>query len=251
MKKVLTGIILISLFSILVSCNKNNNTSDKKTNETSKKELTKKRESITSVVLYDGTPFYVENADGKMVYADEAPSGETIRIFLKSNEIEQKEAIRLLSSGKEETFNFVHVSYYDTDYWTRDIFITNDSAVTPGVITTQAITYSAADSSSATTKKLEQGTIIAVNQASKIKDTDLDIEFVEITYYNGAAFGKKIYVKSDYVSANAADILALHTIARINSIENLNPDVREKLIEALNDLPVSEFVSEKIDNLEL
>ena len=252
MRKVSIGILFICLFSLFISCNKEKTTSDKKTVESSsKKESTKKKETITSVILYDGTPLYIENSEGKMVYAEEAPVGEVIRIYLNSNEIEQKEAIRLLSSGKEENLNFVHVSFYDNDYWTRDIFITNDSSVTPAVINSQAITYSSADGSSATSKKLDEGTIVAVNEASKTKDPDLDIEFIEVTYYNGAAFGKKVYVKNDFISSNTADILALQTISRIKAIENLNPDVKEKLTEALFDLPVSEYVAEKIDELEL
>ena len=252
MKKVLSCVLLICLFSLFISCNKEKTTSDSKTVESSgKKESIKKKETITSVILYDGTPFYIENSDGKMVYADEAPVGEVIRIYLNSNSIEQKEAIRLLSSGKEETFNFVHVSFYDNDYWTRDIFITNDSAVTPGVINSQAITYSSADSASATTKKLDEGTIVAVNESSKTKDPDLDVEFIEITYYNGAAFGKKVYVKNDFISTNTADILALQTISKMSAMENLNPDVKEKLTEALIDLPVSEYIAEKIDELTL
>jgi len=252
MKKVTLGIFLLCVLSLFISCGDDKKSPEQKTTGTSKtstKANEKKAPTITSVILYDGTPFYTENSDGKMVYADEAPLGDTIRIYMVNNEIEQKEAIRLLKSGKEESFNFVHLSYFGKDYWTRDIFITNDSAVIPGFINAQAITYGSPDSGSATTKKIDEGSIVAVNESSKAKDPDLDIEYIEVTYYNGTPFGKKVYVKSNLVSTNGADILALQTIAKAKAYEGLKPEVKEKLLESLYKLPVSREVSDKISDL--
>ena len=84
------------------------------------------------VVLYcdkDGnnTPLYVEDKDGKMVWADEAIPGDAIYAYESaedSERLEEKNAVRRLSNGKEEAMDFVHVRYYDKDYWTRPIFIT-------------------------------------------------------------------------------------------------------------------------------
>ena len=244
MRKAKLSIMLLCLLSLFVSCGDDKSSTAKN----SKKDNAKSAETISSVVLYDGTPFYVENQDGKMVYADEAQLGDVIRIFLKGKSIEQKEAIRLLSSGKEETFNFVHVSYYDKSYWTRDIFITNDAAVTPAVITAQSITYSAPDGTKATSKKFEPGTIIAVNVTAKEHDLDLDIDFYEVTYYGGGSspFGKKVYVKCDNISSNKADTVALQTLKKIENTKNINGDVKAILSESLNNLPVSPFVADKI-----
>lgn len=248
MKKTKLTLVLLCAAMVFISCNKEKNNSEKKTNVAPQQQNTKaeKKETISSVILYDGTPLYLENDEGKMVYADEALLGDTIRIYMYKNTIEQKEAIRLLSSGKEENFNFIHVSYYNKDYWTRDIFITNDAAVTPGLITTTTLIYNSADGTSATTKKVEEGDIVAVNESSKTKDADLDIEFVEITYYNGAAFGKTVWVKSEAVSSNAADILALQTLKKIEGIENPDAAVIDQLSYSLDNLPVSSFVAEKI-----
>lgn len=248
MKKTKLTLVLLCAAMVFISCNKEKNNSEKNTSAAPQQQNTKaeKKETISSVILYDGTPLYLENDEGKMVYADEALLGDTIRIYMDKNTIEQKEAIRLLSSGKEENFNFIHVSYYNKDYWTRDIFITNDAAVTPGLITTTTLIYNSADGTSATTKKVEEGDIVAVNESSKTKDADLDIEFVEITYYNGAAFGKTVWVKSEAVSSNAADILALQTLKKIEGIENPDAAVIDQLSYSLDNLPVSSFVAEKI-----
>lgn len=248
MKKTKLTLVLLCAAMVFISCNKEKNNSEKNTSAAPQQQNTKaeKKETISSVILYDGTPLYLENDEGKMVYADEALLGDTIRIYMDKNTIEQKEAIRLLSSGKEESFNFIHVSYYNKDYWTRDIFITNDAAVTPGLITTTTLIYNSADGTSATTKKVEEGDIVAVNESSKTKDADLDIEFVEITYYNGAAFGKTVWVKSEAVSSNAADILALQTLKKLEGIENPDAAVIDQLSYSLDNLPVSSFVAEKI-----
>ena len=248
MKKTKLTLVLLCAAMVFISCNKEKNNSEKNTSAAPQQQNAKaeKKETISSVILYDGTPLYLENDEGKMVYADEALLGDTIRIYMDKNTIEQKEAIRLLSSGKEENFNFIHVSYYNKDYWTRDIFITNDAAVTPGLITTTTLIYNSADGTSATTKKVEEGDIVAVNESSKTKDADLDIEFVEITYYNGAAFGKTVWVKSEAVSSNAADILALQTLKKLEGIENPDAAVIDQLSYSLDNLPVSSFVAEKI-----
>ncbi len=248
MKKTKLTLVLLCAAMFFISCNKEKNNSEKNTSAAPQQQNAKaeKKETISSVILYDGTPLYLENDEGKMVYADEALLGDTIRIYMDKNTIEQKEAIRLLSSGKEEKFNFIHVSYYNKDYWTRDIFITNDAAVTPGLITTTTLIYNSADGTSATTKKVEEGDIVAVNESSKTKDADLDIEFVEITYYNGAAFGKTVWVKSEAVSSNAADILALQTLKKLEGIENPDAAVIDQLSYSLDNLPVSSFVAEKI-----
>lgn len=248
MKKTKLTLVLLCAAMVFISCNKEKNNSEKNTSAAPQQQNAKaeKKETISSVILYDGTPLYLENDEGKMVYADEALLGDTIRVYMDKNTIEQKEAIRLLSSGKEENFNFVHVSYYNKDYWTRDIFITNDAAVTPGLITTTTLIYNSADGTSATTKKVEEGDIVAVNESSKTKDADLDIEFVEITYYNGAAFGKTVWVKSEAVSSNAADILALQTLKKLEAIENPDAAVIDQLSYSLDNLPVSSFVAEKI-----
>lgn len=95
-------------------------------------------------------------------------------------------------------------------------------------------------------KKVEEGDIVAVNESSKTKDADLDIEFVEITYYNAAAFGNKVWVKSEAVSSNKADILALQTLKKLEGIENPDAAVIDQLSYSLDNLPVSSFIAEKI-----
>ena len=248
MKKTKLTLVLLCAAMVFISCNKEKNNSEKNKSAAPQQQNTKaeKKETISSVILYDGTPLYLENDEGKMVYADEALLGDTIRIYMDKNTIEQKEAIRLLSSGKEENFNFIHVSYYNIDYWTRDIFITNDASVTPALITATTIIYNSADGTAATSKKLEEGSIVAVNEASKTTDSDLDIDFVEVTCYNAAAFGNKVWVKSEAVSSNKADILALQTLKKLEGIENPDAAVIDQLSYSLDNLPVSSFVAEKI-----
>ena len=249
MKKLNMFIIALCLLLALSGCNKSEKTSQAQAEGTQtavSAEPQKKITTINSIALYDGTPLYVENADGKMVYKDEMLLGESLKIYFADDQMEQKEAIRLLSSGKEETFNFVHVSYYDNDYWTRDIFITDNTKLQAGIILSDTLTYSAADGTSATSKKLEEGTIVAVDPDSKQTDNDLDIDFINITYYSGTAFGKTAFIKTDSVSYNAADIVANQTLSRILENDSLNPEIEDLLFDYLETIGVSSYMEEKI-----
>jgi hypothetical protein len=255
MKKLKLLIVSLILVTALTACNKNENkdstpaVSGKATGSsiTSKKNVT----TIDSIALYDGTPFYLENEDGKMVYNDECLLGESLKIYVVDGEIEQKEAIRLLSSGKEESFNFVHINYYDNDYWTRDIFITNNKDLIPGIITTDTLTYSAADGTTATSKKLEEGTVVAIDPASKQTDSDLGIDFLSVTYYSGTAFGKTAFVKMDSLSDSPGDIIAKQTISRILANESIKPEIADILFENLEAIPTSDYMSQKIEEAKI
>jgi len=249
MKKLNMFIIALCLLLALSGCNKSEKSSQVQAEGTQtavSAEPQKKITTINSIALYDGTPLYVENTDGKMVYKDEILLGESLKIYFADDQMEQKEAIRLLSSGKEETFNFVHVSYYDNDYWTRDIFITDNTKLQAGIILSDTLTYSAADGTSATSKKLEEGTIVAVDPESKQTDTDLDIDFINVTYYSGTAFGKTAFIKTDSVSYNAADIVANQTLSRILANDSLKPEIEDLLFDYLETIGVSSYMEEKI-----
>lgn len=249
MKKLKLIIVSLLLVAAFTGCNK---TKDKdatpEVNKESKRTTTAKKNvsTINSIALYDGTPLYLENEDGKMVYNDETLIGETLAIYTVNGEIEQKEAIRLLSSGKEETFNFVHVSYYENDYWTRDIFITNNKDLKAAIITGDSLTYSAADGTTATTKKLEEGTIIAIDPASKQTDSDLDIDFISVTYYSGTPFGKTAFVKLESISDLEGDIIAKQTISRILANESIKPEIADTLFGQLDSISTSDYMYQKI-----
>ncbi len=235
-------LFLLGMLFIFASCGNKSETQKKSAKASS-------LATVNSVALYEGTPLYQENSDGKMVYADEVPLGEEIKIYLKGSSIEEKTAIRLLSSGKEESFNFVHVMCYEKDYWTRDIFITNNAALTAAAIKEDTIIYTSPDASGASTKKFEKGTVVAADFSSKRTDSDLGIDFTPVTYYNGKSFGKEVFVKSANISTNHADVIALQTLNRLLSYKDLKPEVSNSIIISLDELSVSEFVSEKIQSV--
>ena len=251
MKKL--NFLFISLFLVLAltGCNKTGKKDSESASGTQNAATAEPQKNITtikSIALYDGTPLYIENEDGKMVYNDEMLIGEDLLIYFVDGQMDQKEAIRLLSSGKEETFNFIHVCYYEKDYWTRDIFITNNASLSAGIITGDALTYSAADGTSATSKKLEEGTIVAVDTTSKQTDKDLDIDFINVTYYSGTPFGKSVFIKADAVSSNQPDIIANQTIARILANDSLKPEIEDLMFDYLETIGVSSYMEEKIDS---
>ena len=115
------------------------------------------------------------------------------------------------------------------------------------IILSDTLTYSAADGTSATSKKLEEGTIVAVDPESKQTDTDLEIDFINVTYYSGTAFGKTVLIKADSVSYNAADIVANQTLSRILANDSLNPEIEDLLFDYLETIGVSSYMEERIE----
>ncbi|MCR4954862.1 MAG: hypothetical protein K6A43_12415 [Treponema sp.] len=220
--------------------NNSTSTTANESSKTSKPTDSKKKDTIPSVVLYEDTPFYTENSSGKMVYADAAKLGEPVLLYVKGDEPEQKNAIRLLSSGKEEKFNFVHLEYDGNDYWTRDIFVTKHRVVVPALITEDTLIYESAEGTGATSKKLDFGTIVAADSVVIETDEDIGLNFIPVVIYNGTPFGREIYVKAEAVSKNASDVLFIQTISAIKASKNLNEDVKERLLYLLDSLSVSD-----------
>ena len=241
MKKLNVVIMALCLLASFTGCNKTEKT------DSAQVEPEKKITIINSISLYDGAPLYIENEDGKMVYNDEMLLGDSLGIYFVDDQMEQKEAIRLLSSGKEETFNFVHVIYYEKDYWTRDIFITDNTNFKAGIITQDTLVYSAADGTSATSQKLKEGTVVAVDINSKQTDTDLNIDFVNVTYYSATPFGKSVFIKADALSNSQADIIANQTITRILANKSLKPEIEDLLFDYLKPMKVTSYMQGKIE----
>lgn len=248
MKKIVTAFSFIFLLFMICSCkekNKEQNTPQSSVqNQVSSAnaetvENKKKKETIPSVVLYDETPFYTENKDGKMVYADYAILGESILMYVDGQNPEQKEAIRLLSNGKEEKFNFVHVKYDDNDYWTRDIFVTSRRIVMPAVVTEDTLIYESPEGTGATSKKLDSGTLIAADTVVVETDEDIGISFIPVVIYNGTPFGREVYLKSNAISKSEADVTFIQTANAIKKTKNLKPEVREQIKNRLFTMSVS------------
>lgn len=195
----------------------------------------------TAVALYTdkdgaGTPLYKENEEGKMLWFDEALYGDTITLYCLNNEPVQKNAIRRLYNGTEEAMDFVQVSYYGTDCWTRPQFITSQKNVIPAVATSDTYIYSSTDLVNAKTTKITAGTIFAVGDAITVDE----IRFSQVFYYDwNTPFGKEGYVKTEAISANGSDVTATQTLAALARTKDLKPQVRKAVYEKLSALDTS------------
>ena len=194
------------------------------------------------VSLYPGTPLYRENPEGKMGYADEVAKGEMLAICYdaSTNQIEAKEAIRLLSSGKEDTMNFVMVAFDGENYWTRDIFIAEaDSACT---VITEAYIYSSPENIGITSEKISAGDMLAVN----LNQTPSN-GFMEVTIYNGKPFGRQVYLQEAALVTSQEDITAIKTMNRLKELAanpdaKLKPEVAVQIEELVSDMAISPAV---------
>lgn len=207
--------------------------------------LSRERSFRDQVVLYcdkDGnnTPLYTEDKDGKMVWADEAIPGDIISAYVSlenSKTLEVKNAVRKLASGKEESFDFVHVRYYDKDYWTRPIFITGSFDFLHGsVITSDSYIYSSTDLVNAKTTKVEKGSFVARCGTETIDG----INFIHIYYYDwNTPYGKEGYVKEESCSSEELVLRAAQVERAFSYAKDLKPFVREDvyaLLEAMKEI---------------
>lgn len=220
MRKVICLLLLSLCLSLLfVSCNEKETVT-----EEAAPEITTIPEPViiepvkakqASVVIYDGTPMYTEGTDGKMSYANvDAKLGDTLSIITLDGAINMKNAIRIKTGGEDEVM-FVNVAYDGIEYWTRDIFITDDPTFIPAVIKDDVFTYRTPDVSDPypSDKKFELGTIVAIGDAI---DSDGDM-FIPVKKYSGTSFGTEVYVKDSSITTNPADVVAVQALKRIES----------------------------------
>lgn len=243
-------VFLIFFALISFGCNKSNNATTNQTeNETvSTKEIKteKKVEKILTtkdaIALYPGTPLYTENKDGKMVYADEVAKGESLSVYYNDNGVEAKNAIRLLSNGKEDSFDFIRVSSQftdeDTEYWTRALFVAQDHPIA-NVIVQEGHIYNTAQIFDATSKKLSIGDIVALKS-----EINFDSEFTPVTIYDGTEDGKEIFVKTEILSTYKDDLIAVQTFDSIKAFEAIKPEISYELMEIMvSSLDLSSAIS--------
>lgn len=247
-------VFLIFFALISFGCNKSNNATTNQTeNETvSTKEIKteKKVEKILTtkdaIALYPGTPLYTENKDGKMVYADEVAKGESLSVYYNDNGVEAKNAIRLLSNGKEDSFDFIRVSSQftdeDTEYWTRALFVAQEHPIA-NVIVQEGHIYNTAQIFDATSKKLSIGDIVALKS-----EINFDSEFTPVTIYDGTEDGKEIFVKTEILSTYKDDLIAVQTFDSIKAFEAIKPEISYELMEIMaSSLDLSSAISDYIN----
>lgn len=192
-----------------------------------------------AVSLYPGTPLYRENSEGKMVYADEVVKGEVLSVCYDAatDQIEEKETIRLLSSGKEDTLNFVMVAFDGEEYWTRDIFIAKDSDSACTVIE-EVYIYSSPENIGITSEKISAGDMLAVNLSQTPSNG-----FREVTIYNGKPYGRQVYLQDADLITSQENITAIKTINRLKELAanpdaKLKPEVAVQIEELVSDMAI-------------
>lgn len=200
-----------------------------------KKVLTTKE----AIALYPGTPLYTENDEGKMVYVDEVAKGDKILVYYDGAQIDSKNAIRRLNNGTEDPFDFIHVATEfsgDKNYWTRGLFLAKEHSYV-AVVTEDAYIYTSPQSFDVTDSSVKQGDLVAMKG-----DINPETVFTAVTIYNGADNGKEVYLKTDFLSTHPADVIAVQTMNKVNSIEKIDPVVENKLLEIFVDMDVSPTV---------
>lgn len=202
------------------------------TNQSGKSESAKVQKTADSLIIYTGWDLYTEKDDGKMYAVREAECGDSVKIYLNDNDsIEQKIAIRHLSSGKEDSLNFVRVQYEGEDFWTRDIFLSGlgdgeDGRYNiPAVAIADTFAYSAPNGSAITGTQIAEGTVFAYRK----HQPEGQDGFFNAVIYNGNPFGKEIWIKHEAFVTDYQPLFEIvRTLSKID--EKTKPEVREEII---------------------
>ncbi|MBQ4378231.1 MAG: hypothetical protein II821_03425 [Treponema sp.] len=241
---IVSGMLILMTATMLAGCNK------KKTVET---VVTENKESVSSnsitnktrilqsqIVLYGdneghNTPLYKEDSNGNMILAAEAIPGDEIDVYesLESSlEFEVRNAARLLSNGNGEMLDFVHVRYYDKEYWTLPVYITNLEDLKAAVVTEDTLIYSSTDLDKAKTYEVEKGTFVAGDRYKTVEG----ISYMCVFYYDWTTpYGKKGYIKKDMLKDQKKDVLAAQVERKFAQTKNLDSFVRDEVTELLQD----------------
>ena len=238
----LLAVSAIFFVSLILSCSK-------KTDSVSGEDLVpaeeekfslvvaKEKKTLRSLALYrdkegNGAPLYVENKDGIMVYADSAICGDYIDVYLDDfSSPETVKAVRLLSKGKDEERDFVHVRYYEDDFWTLPAFISaHGNADKAAVISEDTFIYSSRDLVNAKTKKIEASYFVSVVDTTNIDN----IKFAHVYYYDwNTLFGKEGFVKYSALSTAGSYVASAQVGLALNRTKDLKPYVESEVKHAL------------------
>ena len=230
MKKTMRAICAIACLSVFFSCKEKNPNGANQ--EAEKAEAVKIQQAADSLIIYSGWDLYEERDNGKMYAVREAENGDRVKIYLNDdNSIEQKIAIRHLSSGKEDSLNFVRIQFDGEDFWTRDIFVSGlgdgemERYNTPAVAIADTFAYSAPNGSAITGTQIDEGTIFAYRE-NQVEGYD---GFFKVVIYNGNPFGKEIWLKDEAFVTDYQPLFEIvRTLSKID--EKTKPEVREEIV---------------------
>ncbi len=182
-------------------------------------------QKVDGVMLSAGWTLYRENSEGKMIASAEARVGDSVKVYCKDKagkEPEEKEAIRRLQDGKEDTLTFVSVSVDGENYWTRPIFVAK--LADPGAVTKDGRLFSAPDMATMTKTVVKEGSLLAI--AYETRENGFACAYI----YDGNPYGKRMYIQDESISTITLDVEKYATLARMEELgDKLKPEVRDEL----------------------
>ncbi len=179
-------------------------------------------QTVNGVAIYEETPVYLENEEGKMVYASSILAGDEVKIVSSKNGPVLKKAVRKTSSGEEEV-EFVKIYVDGTAYFTRPIFIADNNFI-PAFVKNDTRLFTAPDVLNITKKVVSIGTIIAI-EGGDAPDSD----FYKCKIYNSKNFGEDYYIKKSDVNPDLRLVRIAQLGPLVNKAKNLNPVVKSEL----------------------
>ena len=201
---------------------------------------------VDCVLIYDEGSLWYVNAAGELDWYTTISNGSALKAYpaTSGSLSDTVESRKLLRSGKKEALEYTKVRFNEKDYWIQSVLLVNNAI--PRLITKEnAIIYSLADITGATSDMVAVGTIVAF--LGEEEDSELGIKFSRITYHTEKRNFKNVYVKSENLSTQSDDVIAKRILAKIASTENAV--IKQELLENISLLTLSPELYAQVEEI--
>lgn len=194
------------------------------------------RATKSSVMIDGGWTLCKEDTDGTMISKRQTQIGDSVNVVYINGAKVEKTTTWKIKNNPIKNVLFILVEYEGEEYWSRDLFIADESNEEPvtAVMTLNSYVYKTNDEMSMTSKQLDFGTKVAFYPTSKGS-------LKKICIYNGRPYGEIVYVDGEAVSTSEMTLEYYNLSKRVDE-KDLKPEVKEEIMQIIYSME-DEFIS--------
>jgi len=200
---------------------------------------------VDCLLIYDEAALWYENSKGELDWYTTISNFCSLKAYPPSasslsEEVEAKKAVR---SGKKEALEYTKVRFNEKDYWVQSVLLANNAV--PGLLLKEAMIYSQADITAATSDIIPAGAILACS--GEKEDAELGTKFTKVTYRTEKRVFRNVFIKSENLSSNSDDVIAKRILKKIAACKN--ELVKAELLDNISLLELSPGITEEVNAL--
>jgi len=198
---------------------------------------------VDCLLIYDEGSLWYENSKGELDWYTTISNSTRLKAYPASaaslsQEVESKKAVR---SGKKEALEYTKVRFNEKDYWIQSVLLANNAI--PRLLTKDAMIYTQADITAATSDVIPAGEIVA--SSGEEEDSELGTKFAKVTYRTEKRVFRNVFIKAENLSSNGDDVIAKRILNKIASSKNAV--VKAELLDNISLLELSPALTEEVN----